>query len=95
MERYSQIRLKSIKTLLPRLNSGLRFSTGIRQETLSRDPAHLDSLEDLNLVRNFVTIRLYLEAVNAAKEIVSAPVIDYRVLFAHGDADEVTSYKIA
>ena len=89
--RWQVFAARKLNGLVP----GLRFATGIRQETLSRDPAHLDSLEDLNLVRNFVTIRLYLEAVNAAKEIVSAPVIDYPVLFAHGDADEVTSYKIA
>src|ERR1700722_6761398 len=47
----------------------LRFSTRIRSVTLSRDQAHLDSLEDLDLLHKFSTVRLYFEAVNAALEI--------------------------
>lgn len=79
---------------LNRLIPGLRFPTSIQPDQLSSDQAHRDSLEDLNLVHTFVTVRAYLEAVNAASEIVSAPVIDFPVLFAHGDADEVTSLKV-
>ncbi len=74
---------------------GLRFSTGIHSEKLSHDQAHLDSLEDLDLLHKFSTIRFYLEAANAALEIRRAPLIDFPVLFAYGDADEVTSCKAA
>lgn len=72
---------------------GLRFPTGIRPETLSRDQAHLDSLEDLDLLHKFTTIRFYFEAANAAVEILRTPLIEYPVLFAFGDADEVTSCR--
>jgi acylglycerol lipase len=81
-----------------RLNAvipSLRFATGISSERLSRDQAHLDSLEDLNLLHKFVTVRTYLEAVNAAAEIMSAPEVDFPILFAIGDGDEVTSWKVA
>ncbi|HTC13506.1 MAG TPA: lysophospholipase [Chthoniobacterales bacterium] len=73
----------------------LRFSTRIRSATLSRDQAHLDSLEDLDLLHKFSTVRLYLEAANAASEIVRTPLIDRPILFAYGDADGVTSWKVA
>jgi alpha-beta hydrolase superfamily lysophospholipase len=74
---------------------GLRFSTGIGSDRLSRDQAHLDSLEDLNLLHKFVTVRTYFEAINAAAEIVSVKAIDFPILFANGDGDEVTSCKVA
>jgi alpha-beta hydrolase superfamily lysophospholipase len=74
---------------------GLRFSTGIGSARLSRDQAHLDSLEDLNLLHKFVTVRTYFEAINAAAEIVSVKAIDFPILFANGDGDEVTSCKVA
>jgi acylglycerol lipase len=80
---------------LNRVTPGLRFSTGINSERLSHDQAHLDSLEDLSLVHKFVTIRVYFEAVSAASEVLGAPVIDFPVLFALGDADEVISSKVA
>jgi alpha-beta hydrolase superfamily lysophospholipase len=80
---------------LNRLIPGFRFATGIRPETLSRDQAHLDSLEDLDLLHKFVTVRTYLEAANAATEILGSPVLNYPVLFAHGAADAVTSSKVA
>jgi alpha-beta hydrolase superfamily lysophospholipase len=73
----------------------LRFSTRIRSVTLSRDQAHLDSLEDLDLLHKFSTVRLYLEAANAALEIMRTPLIDRPILFAFGDADGVTSIKVA
>jgi alpha-beta hydrolase superfamily lysophospholipase len=73
----------------------LRFSTRIRSATLSRDQAHLDSLEDLDLLHKFSTVRLYLEAANAASEIMRTPLIDRPILFAYGDADGVTSWKVA
>jgi alpha-beta hydrolase superfamily lysophospholipase len=74
---------------------GLRFSTGIRTERLSGDQAHLDSLEDLDLLHKFSTVRFYLEATNAALEIIETPAIDFPVLFAYGDADQVTSWQVA
>jgi acylglycerol lipase len=74
---------------------GLRFSTRIRSATLSRDQAHLNSLEDLDLLHKFATVRLYLEAANAALEIKKTPLIDRPVLFAYGDADGVTSCQVA
>jgi len=80
---------------LNRWMPGFRFATGIGVETLSRDQAHLDSLEDLALSHKFVTVRTYLEAANAAAEIVSHPVIDFPMLLALGDADAVTSSKVA
>jgi alpha-beta hydrolase superfamily lysophospholipase len=79
---------------LNRLAPGFRFPTSIQPEKLSRDRVHLESLEDLDLVHTFVTVRLYFEALNAASEIVSAPVINFPVLIAQGDADEVTSLKV-
>jgi acylglycerol lipase len=89
--RWQVFTAQKLNGLIP----GLRFSTGIHPEKLSRDQAHLDSLEDLDLLHKFVTIRTYLEAVNAATEIMSAPMIDFPVLFAHGKADEITSCKVA
>jgi alpha-beta hydrolase superfamily lysophospholipase len=73
----------------------LRFATGIGGEKLSHDQAHLDSLEDLDLLHRFVTIRMYLEAVRAAAEILKARVIKFPILMAHGDEDEVTSREAA
>jgi alpha-beta hydrolase superfamily lysophospholipase len=80
---------------LNRLIPGLRFSTGILPKTLSRDQAHLDSLEDLDLLHKFVTVRIYLESANAATEIMNALEIEFPILFALGDADMVTSSKVA
>jgi alpha-beta hydrolase superfamily lysophospholipase len=73
---------------------GFRFRTGIRPGALSRDQAHLDSLEDLDLLHKFVTVRTYLEAANAATEILGSPVVNFPILFAHGTADAVTSSKV-
>lgn len=89
--RWKIFAARKLNTLMP----GFRFSTGIESKTLSRDQAHLDSLEDIDLQHKFVTVRTYFEAVNAATEIVGLPVIAYPVLFAHGDADKVTSGKAA
>src|SRR5271166_2659951 len=51
---------------------GLRFPTGLDAKKLSHDQRHLDSLEDLDLIHRFITVRMYLEAVRAAKEILEA-----------------------
>jgi len=89
--RWQVFAAQKLNGLIP----GFRFPTGIHPERLSRDQAHLDSLEDLDLLHKFVTVRTYLEAANAATEILSSPVIDYPVLFAHGAADAVTSSRVA
>jgi len=77
------------------LMPGFRFPTGINTESLSHDQAHLDSLEDLELLHKFTTVRFYFEAANAASEIVGTPMIDCPVLVSFGDADHVTSCKAA
>ena len=85
------IHCKKVNRWIP----GFRFATGIGAETLSRDQAHLDSLEDLDLLAQVRDGSTYFEAANAAAEIVSQPVINYPVLLALGDADAVTSGKVA
>jgi alpha-beta hydrolase superfamily lysophospholipase len=40
-------------------------------------------------------VRFYLEAANAALEIIASPRVDFPILFAYGEADEVTSCKVA
>jgi alpha-beta hydrolase superfamily lysophospholipase len=89
--RWQLLVAQKVNGLIP----GLRFSTRIRSETLSRDQGHLDSLEDLDLLHKFSTVRLYLEAANAALEIRRTLLIDRPVLFSYGDADGVTSCQVA
>ena len=72
-----------------------RFPTGINSKQLSRDQAELDALDDLDLVHSFVTVRTYFRAEEAAAAILRVPVMNYPILYAHGDADEVTSHEIA
>jgi alpha-beta hydrolase superfamily lysophospholipase len=74
---------------------GLRFPTGIDGEKLSHDRTHLDSLEDLELLHRFVTIRMYLEAARAASEILEVRRINFPILMVHGDEDEITSREAA
>jgi acylglycerol lipase len=74
---------------------GLRFPTGIDGAKLSHDQAHLDSLEDLALVHKFITVRLYLEAVRAATEILRVKLTRFPIFMVHGDEDEVTSREVA
>jgi acylglycerol lipase len=89
--RWQVIVAKKLNRRIP----GLRFATGIDSEKLSHDQTQLDSLEDLDLVHRFVTIRMYLEAVRAATEILRARVIKFPILMVHGDEDEVTSREAA
>jgi len=89
--RWQLIVAKKLNRRIP----GLRFPTGIDGEKLSHDQTQLDSLEDLDLLHRFVTIRMYLEAVRAATEILRAPVIKFPILMVHGDEDEVTSREAA
>ena len=85
----------SCAKMMNRRIPGLRFSTGIDGGKLSHDQAHLDSLDDLDLLHRFVTVRFYLEAVRAATEILSDRSIKCPVLMVHGDQDEVTSREAA
>jgi alpha-beta hydrolase superfamily lysophospholipase len=70
---------------------GFRFSTNVDRANLSHDQAHLDSLEDLDLLHGFITVRFYFEAMRAAEQIVHKPVIDVPVLLVQGGDDRVTS----
>ncbi len=89
--RWQVIVAKKLNRRIP----DLRFPTGIDGEKLSHDQTQLDSLEDLDLLHRFVTIRMYLEAVRAATEILRARVIKFPILMVHGDEDEVTSREVA
>jgi acylglycerol lipase len=70
---------------------GLRFPTEIDKKTLSRDQAHLDSLEDLNRIHDFITVRMFMEASNAANDVIQAKEIPVPILMVHGGNDQVTS----
>jgi alpha-beta hydrolase superfamily lysophospholipase len=76
---------------LNRIMPGVRFSTNVDTANLSHDQAHLDSLEDLDLLHNFITVRFYFEAIRAAAQIIEDPVIDFPVLLVQGGDDRVTS----
>jgi alpha-beta hydrolase superfamily lysophospholipase len=81
-------------TLAQKLNRrlpGLRFPTEIDHKKLSRDQAHLDSLEDLNRTHDFITVRMFMEATNAANEVIQAKEIPVPILIVHGGNDQVTS----
>jgi acylglycerol lipase len=82
---------KMLNGLLP----SFRFPTNINSERLSHDQAELDSLDDLDLVHGFVTVRMYLRAVEAATEILRVPSMNYPIMYAHGDEDEVISVHVA
>ncbi|MBV8414160.1 MAG: lysophospholipase [Verrucomicrobia bacterium] len=85
----------TLARMLNRRIPGFRFPTGINSAKLSHDQAHLDSLVDLDLTHSFITVRMYLEVVNAAEQILSTPVINIPVLITSGDEDEVTSREAA
>jgi len=70
---------------------GFRFSTNVNRANLSHDQTHLDSLEDLDLLHGFITVRFYFEAIRAAEQIVDKPVIDVPILVVQGEDDRVTS----
>ena len=76
---------------LNRITPGVRFSTNVDTANLSHDQAHLDSLEDLDLLHNYITVRFYFEAIRAAAQIIEDPVIDFPVLLVQGGDDRVTS----
>jgi alpha-beta hydrolase superfamily lysophospholipase len=77
--------------MLNRCTPGIRFSTNVDAGNLSHDQAHLDSLEDLDLLHKFITVRFYFEAIKAAARILDDPVINFPVLLAQGGDDRVTS----
>ena len=81
----------SLARALNRILPGVRFATNVDTTKLSHDQAHLDSLEDLDLLHNFITVRFYFEAIRAAAEIVADPVVDFPVLVMQGGDDRVTS----
>ena len=85
--------LVSFAGIVNRLVPSCRFPTGISDQKISRDKAHLDSLEDLDLVHRFITARMYFEAEKAAGSLLASTAIEMPVLLAHGDEDEVTSLQ--
>jgi alpha-beta hydrolase superfamily lysophospholipase len=76
---------------LNRSMPGVRFLTNVDATNLSHDQAHLDSLEDLDLLHNFITVRFYFEAIRAALQIIEDPVINFPVLLVQGGDDRVIS----
>jgi alpha-beta hydrolase superfamily lysophospholipase len=77
--------------MLNRSIPGIRFSTNVDPGNLSHDQAHLDSLEDLDLLHQFITVRFYFESIKAAARILDDPVINFPVLLVQGGDDRVTS----
>jgi alpha-beta hydrolase superfamily lysophospholipase len=68
-----------------------RFRTNVDSANLSHDKAHLDSLEDLDLLHNFITVRFYFEAIGAAQLVMDDPAVNCPVLLVQGGEDRVTS----
>jgi alpha-beta hydrolase superfamily lysophospholipase len=85
--------LVNIARVLNRWVPSYRFPTGISDEKVSRDQAHLDSLEDMDLLHQFITVRMYFEVEKAAAILLASPTILMPVLLAHGDEDDVTSLQ--
>src|SRR5215472_3073666 len=77
--------------LLNRRLPGFRFPTNVDSANLSHDQAHLDSLEDLDLLHNFITVRFYFEAIGAAQQVMDDPAVDCPVLLVQGGADRDTA----
>jgi alpha-beta hydrolase superfamily lysophospholipase len=77
--------------LLNRRLPGFRFPTNVDSANLSHDQAHLDSLEDLDLLHNFITVRFYFEAIGAAQQVMDDPAVNCPVLLVQGGDDRVTS----
>ncbi len=77
-----------------RFAPGLRFSTGMRLERLSRDAAHLQALPDPHLMSHRISARMYF-AVSAAGELALRCGGDIQVplLLLHGDADSITHWR--
>jgi alpha-beta hydrolase superfamily lysophospholipase len=84
-------RLLRFARMLNRFLPNFRFSNRIQPGSASHDQAHLDSLADLELVHNFIRVRMYFEADQAAAELWAKPRIDAPVLVACGGEDLVTS----
>jgi acylglycerol lipase len=87
------------KLILAKILNGpfpaFRLPTGVNRGQLSHDQAELDSLDDLELVHYFVTLRAYFQAKEAAAAILAVSKMNYPIMYAHGDADELTSREIA
>lgn len=77
--------------MLNRSLPGFRFSTNVDRANLSHDQGHLDSLEDLDLLHEFITVRFYFEAMRAAEQIADKAAIDVPVLLVQGGDDRVIS----
>jgi acylglycerol lipase len=85
--------LVNFARILNRYVPSYRFPTGISDKKVSQDQAHLDSLEDLDLLHNFITVRMYFEAEKAAASLLASPAVRMPILLTHGDEDYVTSLQ--
>ncbi|MGA8659621.1 MAG: lysophospholipase [Chthoniobacterales bacterium] len=85
--------LVNFARILNRYVPSYRFPTGISDKKVSQDQAHLDSLEDLDLLHNFITVRMYFEAEKAAASLLASPEVQIPILLTHGDEDSVTSLQ--
>jgi acylglycerol lipase len=85
--------LVNFARILNRYVPSYRFPTGISDKKVSQDQAHLDSLEDLDLLHNFITVRMYFEAEKAAASLLASPAVQMPILLTHGDEDSVTSLQ--
>lgn len=85
--------LVNFARIVNRCAPSYRFPTGIGDEKISQDQAHLDSLEDLDLLHHFITVRMYFEAEKAGASLLASPAIQVPILLTHGDEDRVTSLQ--
>lgn len=77
-----------------RFAPGLRFSTGMRLDRLSRDEAHLRGMADAHLMVQRISARMFF-AVEEAGERALREAGELRVplLLLHGDADPITHWQ--
>jgi acylglycerol lipase len=77
-----------------RVAPGLRFSTGMRVERLSRDAAHVQAMADPHLMSQRISARMYFAVAEAAAVALrGAGDIQVPLLLLHGDADPVTHWR--
>lgn len=71
---------------------GFLQHTRLKPENLSRDIAHLESLDPEHLRHDLISARLYAFLTNGAERaLASADEFDYPLLLIHGEADPLTS----
>jgi alpha-beta hydrolase superfamily lysophospholipase len=83
--------LRRLARILNYTLPNLKFPSGIKPEYASRDQAHLDSLERIDLMHHYIRVRMYFEADKAAAALWAVPRFPFPVLLACGGEDQVTS----